>query len=157
MCPQTQQLKPTCRSAAHRRDQFLHLPVLGFRVTASDNRPQFALAESSDLRGLVEGKERLSDLFGQSQQVHDLSDTRAGNASRFRDFRHVQIGIALQHVVPLHRQADRMLHRRARHLRVHDVGPKSVNLSHWIREGMSNERPSTPSRERNADDRLKHE
>jgi hypothetical protein len=83
MCPQTQQLKPTCRSATHRRDQFLHSPVLRFRVTASDDRPQLALAESFDLRGLVESKERLSDLIRQSQRVHDLRDTRTGKAPRF--------------------------------------------------------------------------
>ena len=111
MWPQTRQLKPNGRSAAQRGDQLLHLPVLRFRVAASDDRTQSALGENSNLLWFVESKERLSDLIRQSQQVHDLRDTRAGKAPSFRDFRHVQIGVGFQQLLPLKRQTDRMLWR----------------------------------------------
>ena len=109
MRQQIQQLRPDRYSLTKRGDQFLHLPVLRFRVAASDDRPQSALREGSNLRWFAESKERLPDLFRQSQKVHNLRDTRAGKPPLFRDLRHTQLWVGLQHVMPLKGQTDRML------------------------------------------------
>ena len=106
---QIQHLGPKRRSVAQRGDQLLHLPVLHFHVAAGDDRPQPVFGEGSNLLRIAESKERLPCLFRQSQQVHDLRDTRAGKASSFCDFRHVQTGVGRQHSLPLNGQTDRML------------------------------------------------
>ena len=145
MWPKTQELRPKGRSAAQSGDQLLHLPVLRFRVAASDNRPESPLGENSNLFWLVESKERVSDLIRQSQQVHDLCDARAGKAPSFRDLCHAQIGVGFQQLLPLHGQTDRMLHRRCRHHLVRNIDLESVDASDGIGEGMGDERLSAPS------------
>ena len=65
MRQQIQQLRPDRYSLTKRGDQFLHLPVLRFRVAACDDRPQSVLGEGSNVLRVAESKERLSDLIRQ--------------------------------------------------------------------------------------------
>ena len=132
MWPQTQQLKPSGRSAAQRGDQLLHSPALRFCVAAGNDRPQFALREGSNLLWFAESKKRLTDLFRQSQQVHDLRDTRAGKAPIFCDLRHVQIGVGFQQLLPLKGQTDRMLRRVIRERGFGGRGTQCVNCGFAI-------------------------
>lgn len=142
---QIQQLRPDRHSLTKRGDQFLHLPVLRFRVAASDDGPQSVLGEGSNLLRVAESKERLPCLLRQSQQVHDLRDTRAGKATGFCDSGHIQIGVGRQHLPPLKSQTDRMLHRRWRHLRWCKGDLEIVDTRDGIREGMGDKRLSAPS------------
>ena len=142
---QMQQLGPNGRSVVQCGDQLLNLPVLRFRVAASDDRPQSALGEGSNLRWFAESKERLLDLLRQSKKVHDLSDTRTGKTPSFRDSSHIQIGVGRQHLPPLKSQTDRMLHHDCRHRRVRILGRESVDAGRGIREGMGNKWLSAPA------------
>ena len=145
MWPQTQQLRPSERSADQCGDQFLHLPVLRFRVAAGNDRPQSVLGDGSNLRWFAESKERLLGLLRQSKKVHDLSDTRTGKTPSFRDSSHIQIGVGRQHLPPLKSQTDRMLHHDCRHRRVRIRGRESVDAGRGIREGMGNKWLSAPA------------